>query len=125
LNTGLLRYINSAFFALPREVESLHQAIVYLGNASIKTWVTLIALFSALDAIMDAPLAQVVENLPLGPVVVGALLNHEGQAGQALHCTLAYEQSEWDQIDCSRMEKSVIVQSYLDAVAWATGRRRS
>lgn len=160
LSYRLLRYINSAFFALPRKVESLHQAIVYLGNASIKTWVTLIALsgiddkpselltvalvrgkmcellaerlnlpgkdsyfivglFSALDAMMDVPLEQVVENLPLSPLVVAALLKHEGQAGGALHCTLAYEKNEWDQIDCRQMEKGVIVQSYLDAVAWA------
>lgn len=160
LSYRLLRYINSAFFSLPRKVESLHQAIVYLGNASIKTWVTLIALsgiddkpselltvalvrgkmcellaerlklpgkdsyfivglFSALDAMMDVPLEQVVENLPLSPLVVAALLKHEGQAGGALHCTLAYEKNEWDQIDCRQMEKGVIVQSYLDAVAWA------
>ncbi len=160
LSYRLLRYINSAFFSLPRKVESLHQAIVYLGNASIKTWVTLIALsgiddkpselltlalvrgkmcellaerlklpdkesyfivglFSALDAMMDAPLAQVVENLPLSPTVVAALLKHEGRAGEALHCTLAYEKSDWDQIDCSRMDENVIAQSYLDAVAWA------
>jgi len=44
LSYRLLRYINSAFFALPRKVESLHQAIVYLGNAPIKTCTTLIAL---------------------------------------------------------------------------------
>ncbi len=160
LSYKLLRYINSAFFALPKKVESLHQAIVYLGNQAIKTWVTLIALsgiddkphelmtvalvrgkmcellaerlklpnkdsyfitglFSTLDAMMDAPLAQVVENLPLSPEVVAALLRHEGQAGQALHCILAYERGEWDQIDCNRMDDSVIVQSYLDAVAWA------
>lgn len=159
LSYRLLRHVNSAFFALPRKVETLQQAIAYLGNTSIKIWATLIALsgiddkpnelltvalvrgkmcellaerlklpdkdnyfiiglFSALDAMMDAPLAQVVENLPLSPVVMNALLKHEGRAGQALHCTLAYEQSEWDQIDCTRMEEIVIVQSYLDAVAW-------
>jgi len=60
-----------------------------------------------------------VENLPLSPMVVAALLKHEGQAGGALHCALAYEKNEWDKIDCKRMEESVIVQSYLDAVAWA------
>ncbi len=160
LSYRLLRYINSAFFSMPKKVESLHQAIVYLGNASIKTWVTLIALsgiddkpselltvalvrgkmcellaermkapdrdsyfivglFSALDAMMDAPLAQIVESLPLSPTVMAALLKHEGRAGQALHCALAYEKGEWDQIDCTRMDENAIVQSYLDAVAWA------
>lgn len=160
LSYKLLRNINSAFFGLPKKIESLHQAIVYMGNESIKTWVTLIAmsgindkphelmtislvrakmcemlaerlrlpdkgtfftvgLFSTLDAMMDAPLDQLVESLPLSKQVVDALLQHEGQAGQALHCALAYERGDWDQIDCTKMSEGMIVQSYLDAVAWA------
>ncbi|MGA7801649.1 MAG: HDOD domain-containing protein [Gammaproteobacteria bacterium] len=44
LSFRLLRYINSAFFALPRKIESIHQAVVYLGTNAIKTWVALLAL---------------------------------------------------------------------------------
>jgi len=49
LSYKLLRYINSAFFALPRKVESIHQAVVYLGNRTIKTWAALIALSNIHD----------------------------------------------------------------------------
>lgn len=42
LSYKLLRYINSAFFALPRKIDSIRQAVVYLGTQSIKTWVTLL-----------------------------------------------------------------------------------
>ncbi len=44
LSYKLLRYINSAFFALPKKIESIQQALVYIGNRAIKTWVTLLVL---------------------------------------------------------------------------------
>lgn len=42
LSYKLLRYINSAFFALPKKVDSIRQAIVYLGTRAIRTWVSLL-----------------------------------------------------------------------------------
>ncbi len=44
LSYKLLRLINSAFFGLPREVSSTHQAIVMLGQNKIKTWASLLGL---------------------------------------------------------------------------------
>lgn len=40
----LMRYINSAAFTLSKNVDSIHHAIVYLGEKEIKRWATLIAL---------------------------------------------------------------------------------
>ncbi len=51
LSYKLLRYINSAFFALPRKVESIRQAVVYLGLREIKTWASLLAM----SGIQDKP----------------------------------------------------------------------
>ncbi len=42
LSYKLLRYINSAFFSLPKKIESIRQAVVYLGNQAIKNWATLL-----------------------------------------------------------------------------------
>lgn len=42
LSYKLLRYINSAFFAFPKKIESIRQAVVYLGLQAIKSWVTLL-----------------------------------------------------------------------------------
>ena len=42
LSYKMLRYINSAFFALPRKIDSIRQAVVYLGARAIKGWVTLL-----------------------------------------------------------------------------------
>ena len=43
LSYKLLRYMNSAFFAFPKEIDSIRQAVVYLGTRAIKTWVSLLA----------------------------------------------------------------------------------
>jgi EAL and modified HD-GYP domain-containing signal transduction protein len=40
----LLRYINSAFFARSRKVESIQQALVLLGERNVRLWLSLIAL---------------------------------------------------------------------------------
>ncbi len=42
LSYKLLRYINSAFFAFPKKIDSIRQAVVYLGNRAIRTWVSLL-----------------------------------------------------------------------------------
>lgn len=44
LSYKLLRLINSAFFGLRREVDSIKQAIVLLGHTKIKTWASLLSL---------------------------------------------------------------------------------
>jgi EAL and modified HD-GYP domain-containing signal transduction protein len=44
LSYNLLRFINSAFFALPRRVESLRDALVLLGAVNVRKWATLMAL---------------------------------------------------------------------------------
>jgi len=49
LSYHLLRFINSAFFALPRRVESIRDALVLLGVINVRKWATLMALADADD----------------------------------------------------------------------------
>jgi EAL and modified HD-GYP domain-containing signal transduction protein len=49
LSYNLLRFINSAFFALPRRVESIRDALVLLGAINVRKWATLMALADAQD----------------------------------------------------------------------------
>ena len=44
LSYHLLRYINSAFFNLTQTVESIRQAVIYLGRNTLKTWATVISM---------------------------------------------------------------------------------
>src|SRR4051794_27223680 len=47
LSYRLLRYINSAFFGLRREVDSISRALMLLGTANVKRWATLSIFASA------------------------------------------------------------------------------
>jgi c-di-GMP phosphodiesterase len=40
----LLRFINSAYFSLPRKVNSVHEAIVLLGQRNVRSWAMLVTL---------------------------------------------------------------------------------
>ena len=44
LTYKLLRYINSAYFNLPKRVDSIQRAVVLLGLRNVRSWVTLISL---------------------------------------------------------------------------------
>ena len=44
LSLKILRYMNSAALALPRKIESIHQAVVYLGLQRIKAWAMLVSM---------------------------------------------------------------------------------
>jgi EAL and modified HD-GYP domain-containing signal transduction protein len=160
LSYRILRLVNSAFFGLPRKVESIHQAVVYLGLSVIKNWSALlitsgvedkprellktatvraqmcrniaialgdenpdlyftVGLFSTLDALMDLPLEEVLEQLPLSDSVIGALLRREGSAGRALTWTLAYEGWRWGDIAREEIDPQILSDAYLEALAWA------
>jgi EAL and modified HD-GYP domain-containing signal transduction protein len=49
LSYNLLRFINSAFFALPRRVDSIRDALVLLGAINVRKWATLMALAESQD----------------------------------------------------------------------------
>ena len=44
LSYNLLRFVNSAFFSVPRRIESIRDALVLLGLQNVKRWTTLMAL---------------------------------------------------------------------------------
>jgi EAL and modified HD-GYP domain-containing signal transduction protein len=75
-------------------------------------------LFSALDALMDSPLEDVLRDLPLSASLEGALLRQEGTLGAVLRCVLAYEQANWDDVACAGLDSTAILAAYLDSIAW-------
>jgi EAL and modified HD-GYP domain-containing signal transduction protein len=156
----LMRYINSAAFTLSTRVDSIHHAIVYLGEKEIKRWATLIALtgiddkpdelittslirgkmcelisaasnlpnkdsafivgmFSTLDAMMDQPLQDILETLPLSPDILEALLNRQGPYAAILDSVIAYERGEWDKLQNNTTGRDIIAESYLRSLEWA------
>ncbi len=50
LSLKLLRYVNSAFFALPRTIGSVREALQMLGTRTVTRWATVMAMASLPDA---------------------------------------------------------------------------
>lgn len=160
LNFKLFRYINSAFYGLPRKFDSIRQVIVYFGLQKLKDLASLIAmtgindkrselilagltrakmcellaslygnpeqasffivgLFSILEALLDHSLSKIVDMLPLNEEIISALINKEGQLGEALCCSIACEQCEIDGIHFSDLKTSLIYDAYQEAMSWS------
>jgi EAL and modified HD-GYP domain-containing signal transduction protein len=49
LSYNLLRFVNSAFFSVPRRIDSIRDALVLLGLQNVKRWATLMALADTND----------------------------------------------------------------------------
>lgn len=136
----MLRYINSAFFKRLREIASIREALVYLGEKEVRRFLSLMAmsglgtdkpaeliktscirarfcellgttssrddaaqlftlgLFSVIDAILDQPMADIMNKLPLSEPIRRALADNEGPLAGYLSLAKAYEKGQWDTV---------------------------
>ncbi|MEJ1960567.1 MAG: HDOD domain-containing protein [Gammaproteobacteria bacterium] len=76
-------------------------------------------LFSMLNVLTGVPIKQLMDDLPLAPAIVSALVAEEGELGAALHCVRAYERGRWREVDFCGLPQNVIRAAYVDAVFWA------
>lgn len=167
LSLKLLRYVNSAMFALPQKVESIRQAIALVGISEIRRWACLLALvamcedkpqqlivtslvrarfceqigqaagltnvdfelfltglLSAVDAILDRPILEVLHDLPLSAEVKSALLGKKYGHGRVLGLALAYERAEWDVLSIAKadleLDPALLPAFYREAVTWTS-----
>ncbi len=157
LSYKLFRCVNSAAFGLKNKMNSIKQAVVYLGIQRLKNWVSLLAmtgnpnksteliqvglvrakmcelianendlpdkdsffvvgLFSILDAILDQPLSEILEKMPLEEGLNRALLDKEGEMGKALQCSVSCEQCLWDEIEFPNINKDKLYAIYRNAM---------
>lgn len=76
-----------------------------------------VGLFSVLDALMDAPLAELLEALPLEKEIEDALLNRgEGELTQILNLVIAYDRAEWQKVSHPRLSHNQIREIYIRAL---------
>lgn len=78
-----------------------------------------VGLFSLLDAMLDLPLEEVLDRLPLEADLRAALLDRQGVMGRLLECVIDYEQGDWSAVEALGSCGQHAGQAYLDAVAWA------
>ena len=77
-----------------------------------------LGLFSVVDALLDMPMADVVERVPFPEDTRRALVDHDGPQGRLIECMIALERG-----DLERAE-SLVPQAgdvYVEALEWADG----
>jgi c-di-GMP phosphodiesterase len=79
----------------------------------------LIGLLSVLDAIMDTPMVQVVENLSLTTELTEALVCRKGKLGLVLTNVIAAEGGNWDNVSQLEFRPEVWQNIYFESVKWA------
>jgi EAL and modified HD-GYP domain-containing signal transduction protein len=79
----------------------------------------LTGLMSLLDQMLGVELHEVIDDLPLSGEVIRALVDREGELGEALRCTIEYECWHVDALRFRDLSLADIGQAYIDSVAWA------
>ncbi len=101
-----------------RFCELAGEALGIAGAAELFT----LGLFSVLDAMMDAPMIDVVSSLPLAVEMRDALVSHKGKRGLLLQCVAALETGEISDLP------SVVDGAgdlYLESMMWANAAAES
>jgi len=133
----LLRYLNSAAFAIKNEIHSVRHAMAMLGEREVRRWVRLVAavgagqektsdlvlsalvrgrfgellqplvphgesdlfllgLLSLLDAMLEMPMAEVLERVPLDQETKAVLQGKPSSLRPIYQLMLAHESGEWE-----------------------------
>jgi len=82
----------------------------------------LMGLFSMIDALLDRPLTEAVNTLPVADDVRSALLGGDTPLRPVYDLVLAYERGRWDRVSevsvALSLDEGAIRELYLDAVEW-------
>ena len=76
LSYKVLRYVNSAFFALPKKIDSIRQATCLVGLARLKTWGMLLVMAGLNEKPLELLLVALV-RAKMSELVADALQEHE------------------------------------------------
>lgn len=145
LTYGLLKIVNSAYFALRHRATTIRQAIMTLGMGQLRQWIYLLSasnaehkqdpgseeflkrsfmranfcselvnytqnlpiskseayllgMFSTLNYLIDAPMEEILSEVPVSDLIKNALLYKEGRCGLLYELILSYEMADWDKI---------------------------
>ena len=76
-------------------------------------------LLSMLDALLDRPLEQIVEQMPLSAELELALVTGGGDIGQILNAVASYESGRFDEVTQQAVDAETMWDVYLETLAWA------
>lgn len=76
-----------------------------------------------IDSILDQPLEELLEDIPIDSSVKAALLNYEGDLGQILKLTHAYEQADWQTVaeltDALSLNVEQVATCHDESIQWS------
>jgi EAL and modified HD-GYP domain-containing signal transduction protein len=76
-------------------------------------------LLSLLDAMLDQPLAELLRQLPITPLITDALSGSGSPASKIVEAARAQERCDFETIVELGLQSSVVTKAWRDAVAWA------
>jgi EAL and modified HD-GYP domain-containing signal transduction protein len=79
----------------------------------------MVGLLSVLDALFDAPIASLVDQLSISDEIAMALVDHSGQLGELLDVAIAYERCAPPSVDRPDLPAETKLDAYATAVSWA------
>ncbi len=78
-----------------------------------------VGLFSLMDAVMSAPMDELLETLPFSPEVKAALTENTGIRGEAVRCAQQLEHGAPEGTAFQDLPGPRIAEIYIDAINWA------
>jgi len=78
----------------------------------------IMGLFSVLDALMDMPMEQVLDYLPLDKEIIQALLQQKGKMGIVLKSIIAHEYGEMDETLELDIQPGTFSKTYRETMQW-------
>jgi len=86
----------------------------------IRSEVYMMGMFSTLQYMIDAPLEEILEEVPVAQEIKDALLKQEGICGSLYKLILSYENADWKAVKSLSNElgipSSLLAQTYMDCV---------
>jgi len=80
-----------------------------------------VGLFSMLDVLMDQPLKDLLEKLPLADEIIDALTGYNGVLGELLAMVVAYENNNWEELEkVATVPVHTLRQSFIDSIEWSS-----
>jgi EAL and modified HD-GYP domain-containing signal transduction protein len=95
------------------------------GDPTTADGAFIVGLLSVLEALMDTPLTEILERLPLAEPIEAALLAREGSLGDLLAAVERYERGALADLAEGPYPLSTMTEAYLDAVRWVVDIRAS
>lgn len=83
----------------------------------------LTGMFSLLDSLLDQPLSDVIDDIPVDDDIKLALTSRKGVLGYLLSLSITYEQADWETIEkyCSalKLSETQLVEAFNESMEWA------